>query len=436
MEIKEIVPKQKIDTTIEIPGSKSYANRALIIAALAKGDVSRGFIKGSAQGTTHLKNVPTCDDVKYMLEAIKKLGAKIEEFSKTEVKITPPQKLHFDGEINVGGAGTTMRFLTSLISLGTGNILLSGNARMCERPIEDLVEALESNIDGTIEAQNKTEKGERCPPLKINSNGLKGGVIKLKGDTSSQYLTSIILSAPYAKKEVNIEIIGELTSKSYADITIDVMKQFGIKVKNNNYASFEVPKTKYVAREYFIESDASGVSYFLGATAVVGGKIRINNINPTSAQGDIHFIDVLEKMGCKIEKGNDYLQLESDGDLQGVEVDMNSMPDTAQTLAVVASFAKGKTKIIGIGNLRVKETNRIEALKNELEKCGVKVEAGDDYIIVKGGKPKGTIISTYDDHRMAMSFAVMGAKIPGIIIENPSCVSKSFPGFWELFGKI
>ena len=423
MELKEIIPKQRIDAVIEIPGSKSYANRALVISALAK-------------GTTVLDNLPSCDDTKYMLEAIKTLGAQVENISNTKAKITPPEKLHFDGEIYVGGAGTTMRFLTSLISLGVGDVLLSGNERMCERPIEDLVEALESNIDGTIEALNKTGKGERCPPLKINSRGLKGGVIKLKGDTSSQYLTSIILSAPKAITPVTVEIIGELTSKPFVDMTLDIMKYFGIEVKNNNYENFVVPITNYIGKEYFVEIDSSGASYFLATTAIIGGQIKINNVNPSSAQGDIHFIDLLEKMGCEIKKGEDYFILKSDGKLKGIEIDMNSMIDTVQTLAVVAAFAEGTTKITNVANLKVKETDRIAALKNELEKCGIKVEAGDDYIIVQGGNPKGTIISTYDDHRMAMSFAVLGAKMDGIMIENPTCVSKSFPEFWELFEKI
>jgi len=423
MEVREIQPKQKIDSVIEIPGSKSYANRALVIATLAN-------------GTTTLSNVPTCDDVKYMLSAIKLLGVKIEKISETEIKITPPQKLHFDGEINVGGAGTTMRFLTTLLSLEVGDILLSGNTRMCERPIEDLVEALEENIDGTIVAQNKTEKGERCPPLKINSLGLKGGVIKLKGDTSSQYLSSIMLSSVRANEPVKIEIIGDLTSKPFVDMTIDIMKTFGVSVTNNNYESFQIPKQTYLARPYFVEIDSSGASYFLATAAIVGGKIKINNINPNSAQGDIHFIEVLEKMGCKIEIGENYFMLESSGELNGIEVDMNSMIDTVQTLAVVAAFAKGETKITNVANLKVKETDRIVAIKNELEKCGIKVEAGDDYLIIEGGKPHEATINTYDDHRMAMSFAVMGAKISGVKIENPICVSKSFPEFWDLFNKI
>ena len=420
MQTREIIPKQEIYAKINIPGSKSYANRALIIAALAK-------------GTTTLSNVPTCDDVHYMLEAIKLLGAKVEEISKTKTKITPQEKLHFDGEINVGGAGTTMRFLTSLISLGVGDVLLSGNERMCERPLEDLIEALESNIDGTIIAENKTEKGERCPPLKINSHGLKGGIIKLKGNTSSQYLSSILLSAPQAKEIVTVEIIGELTSKSYADMTLDVMKNFGVNAQNDDYKNFIVPKQEYVGKEYYVEIDSTGAGYFLAIAAINGGKIRINHVNPNSVQGDFEFINILAKMGCKIEKGKDYLTLESTGDLVGVEVDMNTLPDSAQTLAVVASFAKGVTKITGIANLKVKETDRIAAMQTELAKCGIKVEAGDDFMIIHGGKPSGATIATYDDHRMAMSFAVMGAKIPGVIIENPSCVSKSFPEFWELF---
>ncbi len=423
MEVRAIQLRDKIDAELTIPGSKSYANRALIIAALTG-------------GTTELTKVPTCDDTKYMIKALKLLGVRVDEVSSNHLKLTPPENLHYDGELFVGGAGTTMRFLTSLCCLGVGNILLSGNERMCQRPIEDLLEALEPNIDGTIEAQNKAKNGERCPPLKIKSNGLKGGEINLKGDTSSQYLTSILLSAPYANSPVSIKIVGDLTSKSYADITIDVMKQFGVIVENKKYLEFTVPKQNYTAREYEIESDASGVSYFLAAAAITGGRIKINGVNPNSAQGDIRFIDLLEKMGCKIEKGKDFLYLEGPEKLKGIEADMNSMPDTAQTLAVIAALAEGETKIIGIGNLRVKETDRIAAIKNELGKVGIESEAGEDFIIIKGGSPKGAQIATYDDHRMAMSFSVLGLVVPKIKIENPECVSKSFPEFYELFDNL
>lgn len=423
VEIKEVKPKDIIDTEVNIPGSKSYANRALVIASLAK-------------GKTVLKNVPTCDDVKYMIDAVEKLGVKVNKINETEFEFISPGWFSYDGDLYVGLAGTTSRFLTTLLTLNKGKVKLYGEKRIHERPVEDLVSALEPVIDGTISSESKTEKEERCLPLIIDSKGLKGGKIRLKGNASSQYLTSILLSAPYANEEVEIEIINELTSKTYADMTLDVMKQFEVEVENSNYEKFIVPKKEYEGKEYFIEIDGTGANYFLAMCAVVGGKIRINNINPNSVQGDNKFIDILENMGCKIKKGDNYFEIESDGELKSVDVDMEALPDSAQTLAVVSAFAKGNTKISGIENLRIKETNRIEAMRKELSKCGIEVEEGKDYMIVHGGKPNGARIKTYNDHRMAMSFAIMGAKIPEIIIEDPKCVSKSFPEFWELFDGI
>lgn len=423
MEILELKTKKIINAEVNIPGSKSYANRALVIATLAK-------------GTTKLKNVPSCDDVKYMIDAVEKLGVKIEKISETEIDFTPPIEFNYTGDLYVGFAGTTSRFLTSLLTLNKGKVRIYGEKRIHERPVEDLVEALEQSIDGTITAENKTQKEQRCFPLVIDSNGLLGGKIKLKGNTSSQYLTSILLSAPYANKEVEIEIINELTSKSYADMTIDVMNHFEVNVENNNYENFKVPKKEYVSKEYFVEIDSTGAMYFLAITAVVGGQIKILNVNKNSVQGDYEFVNILEKMGCSIERGEDYIVLKSNGDLNAVDVNMELLPDSAQTLAVVAAFAKGSTKITGIHTLKVKETDRILAIKNELEKCGIKVDAGEDYLIIEGGSPKGAQIKTYDDHRMAMSFSVLGAKVPGVTIEDPKCVSKSFPEFWDIFENI
>lgn len=420
MQVLKIRPKTKINANVFIPGSKSYANRALVIATLAK-------------GTTKLKNVPSCDDVKYMIDAIKKLGVKVEQINKTEYDFTPPLEFNYSGDLYVGLAGTTSRFLTALLTINKGSVKIFGEKRIHQRPVEDLVKALEQSIDGKIISENKTDKNERCLPLVINSKGLNGGKIKLKGNTSSQYLTSILLSSPRAKKSVEIEIISELTSKSYADMTLDIMNYFGVKVENNNYKSFVVPKKDYVSKEYFVEIDATGAMYFLAITAIVGGKIKLNNVNKNSVQGDYEFVNILEKMGCVIKRGEDYITLESNGELNATQADMSLLPDSAQTLAIVASVAKGKTKITGLKTLKVKETDRILAIKNELAKCGIKVEAGDDYLIIEGGKPTGAQIKTYDDHRMAMSFAVLGAKIPNIIIEDPSCVSKSFPEFWEIF---
>ena len=423
METKEIIPKQKIDSEVNIPGSKSYANRALVIATLAK-------------GTTKLTNVPSCDDVKYMIDVVKNLGVKVEKISDNEYDFTPPREFNYSGDVYVGFAGTTSRFLTTLMTVNKGKTRIYGEERIHQRPIEDLVEALAPVIDGTIVSENKTDKGERCFPLVIDSKGLIGGKIRLKGDTSSQFLTSVLLSAPYANQSIEVEIIGELTSKSYADMTVDIMNYFGVDVENNNYKNFIVPKQNYCPKEYFVEIDSTGAMYFLAITAIVGGKIKINNVNPNSVQGDYEFVNILERMGCKINKGADFIELQSSGELNAVEVNMELLPDSAQTLAVVASFAKGSTKITGLATLKVKETDRISAIKNELTKCGINVEVGEDYLIVEGGKPNGATISTYDDHRMAMSFAVMGAKISEIKIENPGCVSKSFPEFWELFNKI
>ena len=423
MDMREIKTKNNVNAEFDIPGSKSYANRALVIAALAK-------------GKTTLTNVPSCDDVQHMIAVVKKMGVQIEKIDETTYSFIAPEKLRYDGDVYVGLAGTATRFLTSLCTLGVGKIKIVGEKRLYERPMEDLIEALETNVDGIIQAENKTEKGERCPPLNIDSKGLKGGEIKLKGDTSSQYLTSILLSAPYAYKETTIEIIGELTSKSYADMTLDVMKDFGVNVVNNDYKNFVVPKKEYVGREYMVEIDATGANYFLAAAAIAKGKVKINNVNPNSAQGDMKFIDILEQMGCTITKGKDYFIVENHGPLKGINVDMNTLPDSAQTLAVLASVAEGSTKITGIHNLRVKETDRILAIQTELAKCGIKVETGEDYMIIHGGKPNGAQIKTYDDHRMAMSFAVLGLVVDGIIIEDPGCVSKSFPEFWDYFEKL
>ncbi len=418
MQAKEIKPLDNIDTGIKIPGSKSYSNRALVVAALAKGE-------------TTLENLLDCEDTQVMIEALKKMGIQVEK-QKKAIVINPIEKLRYDGEIFVAGAGTTTRFLTALCVLGVGKIKLHGIERMHQRPIEDLVEALKPIIDGNIEAETVNAQGKKCPPVLIDSKALKGGKTSLKGNTSSQYLSALLMVSPRAESNVEIEILGELTSKPYVDITLDVMKQFGVEVDNQDYKKFVVKTGQnYQGRSYRVESDASSMSYFLAAAAITGGKIKIDGANSKSVQGDIHFIDVLEMMGCKIEKGEDFLEIQGPEKLKAIEVDLNNMPDTAQTLAVLAAVADGTTKITGIATLKVKETDRIKALETELGKVGIKAEAGTDSLIIHGGQPSGTTIATYNDHRMAMSFSVLGLKVSGIKIENPECVSKSFPNFFE-----
>jgi 3-phosphoshikimate 1-carboxyvinyltransferase len=272
-----------------------------------------------------------------------------------------------------------------------------------------------------------------CPPIDIVGGKVPGGDVQLAGDKSSQYLTSILLSAPYFKDDTYIHIQGDLTSKSYADITLDIMKTFGVHVENESYQHFKVKAgERYKARTYQVESDWSSASYFLAAAAVTGGEVTLNGINHQSVQGDAQFISVLEKMGCQIDKTANSLNIKGNS-LKGITINMNSMPDAVQTLAVTALFAEGETVIQGISNLKIKETDRISALTKELTRLGAEVEAGEDQLIIRPGVYSGAEIETYNDHRMAMSFAVAGLKIPGVYIKNPRCVEKSFPDFFQRF---
>lgn len=410
----EIQLVEKVIGTVTLPGSKSYTNRALLIAALA-------------EGISRLEKPLVSDDTKYMIRALKGFGIEVQEepdafivSGKAGKLITPEE------DIFVGNAGTAMRFLTTFAALAKGKVHLDGDERMRERPLADLLECL-----GQMGVKAIPVFHNGCPPLDIESQGVPGGKVTLLGNKSSQYLTSLLLSAPYFKNDTSILIEGDLTSKSYADITLDIMRTFGVSVENDSYQNFSVQAGQiYKSQTYKVEGDWSSASYFLAAAAVTGGNITLSGVNPDSVQGDAQFPAVLEKMGCKVKKTADSLQL-TGSSLKGITVNMNSMPDAVQTLAVIALFAVGETVIEGIGNLRIKETNRIEALANELGKLGAEVETGEDFLIIKPGEYQGAEIETYNDHRMAMSFAVAGLKIPGVKIKNPKCVEKSFPDFFS-----
>jgi len=410
----EIKPLEKVSGKVKIPGSKSYTNRALLIAALA-------------EGVSRLENPLVSDDTRYMIQALKGFGIEVKEEPNAFIVSGKGGKLEVPNEeIFVGNAGTTMRFLTTFAALAKGKVRLDGDKRMQERPLADLLECLKQM---GIRAIPTYHNG--CPPIDIEGKGVPGGKVTLAGNKSSQYLTSLLLSAPYFQNDTNILIQGDLTSKSYADITLDIMQTFGIKVENNSYQEFSVRAGQiYKARTYQIEGDWSSATYFLAAAAITGGDITLIGMNPTSAQGDAQFADVLKKMGCEVHKSSDSLDLKGNV-LSGIKINMNNMPDAVQTLAVVSLFAKGETTIEGIGNLRIKETNRIEALANELEALGAEVKTGEDFIIIRPREYVGAEIETYNDHRMAMSFAVAGLKIPGVKIKNPRCVEKSFPDFFS-----
>ncbi len=409
-------PTAPMRATVAAPPSKSYTNRAYIVAALADGEV-------------RLENPLFSDDTRTMREALLQFGIPVTEEDNAVVvqgqggRLKLPEK-----EIFVGNAGTTPRFLTTFATLAPGVTRLTGDERMQERPVEDLLLCLRQML-----LKAESVKGNGCPPIEIHGGKPRGGSLVLAGDKSSQYLTSLLLSAPYFESDTTINIEGDLTSKSYIDITLDIMQTFGVAVKNEFYQSFHIPAgQRYRAQSYEVEGDASSASYFLAAAAVTGGEVSVTNLNPDSVQGDIKFPDALHQMGCEIKRSGEKITVFGNP-LRGITINMNDMPDVVQTLAVVALFAKGKTTMTGIGNLRIKETDRIAALANELTRLGASVEAGDDFIIIEPGRLQPAEVATYGDHRMAMSFAVAGLGIPGIKIKDPGSVDKSFPDFFERF---
>ncbi len=401
--------KKKME--LEAPKSRSYSNRALAISALAK-------------GKSKLKNALTCDDTTYMIEGLKKLGIKITK-SKDEItvdgcngKIMPEED-----EIYTGNSGTTMRFLTAISALSEKTVKLTGDSRMKERPIGELGNALNE-----LGVKIITTNGH--PPVTATGQ-IKGGKTSINGAVSSQFVSAILMVAPYAEKEVTLSIEGELTSKPYIDSTIECMECFNGIVKNNNYKQFKIDnKRKYLAKKFIIEGDYSNSSYFWAAAAITKKTVRITGLNPKSKQGDRNFIKVLERMGCKTISGKGWIEV-TGAELKGIDIDMNSMPDTVQTLAVVAAFAKGKTTIKNIHNLRVKETDRIKALANELKKIGADAKEGEDHIEIIPQALHANEINTYNDHRMAMSFAIAGLELDGMVIKGAECVSKTFPEFFS-----
>ena len=409
-----------VNASVRLPGSKSITNRALLLAALADGE---------SQLIAPLHS----DDTFYMAQALRGLGVSIKETPEGDFQVTgtggafqPPKNPLF-----IGNSGTTVRFLTAAACLtpaGT-DVVLDGVARMRERPIRDLLGALL-----TLGVDAESVNGHGCPPVRVRGGGLPGGSCRLRGDVSSQFLTALLQAAPYAACDVTIGILGDLISKPYIDITQAVMQSFGVEMENDNYQRLSVKSgQRYQGRDYVIEADASNASYFLAAAAVTGGSVTLENLGSDSIQGDIRFADVLERMGCTIQRGKN-LSVTGPARLQGIEADMKAIPDTAQTLAVVAAFAAGPSHLTGLASLRVKETDRLHAVAKELPKLGVRVEEGrDDWTIFPptDGSYHGAAIDTYDDHRMAMSFAVAGLRIPGVVINDPGCVAKTFPDFWE-----
>ena len=410
----EIKPLHHCNAVITIPGSKSYTHRALILSSLADGE-------------SILINAPRCEDTEHTVQGLIKFGVSV--FWESDCVRVLGRGGKFKGtddRIDVGNSGASMRFLTALAALKKGITLLDGSERMRKRPIGELLNGL-----GELGVKAYFQRGDGFPPVIVESHGLQGGTARIKGEESSQFLSGLLMVAPYALRDVNIEVTGSLASKPYIDITQDVMSAFGVKIQSQGYRSFFVNAgQRYLPQKYRIEGDASNASYFFSAAAVCKGRIKIKNLNPVTIQGDIGFLKILERMGCRVIRGSDWVEVLGE-ELHGIEMDMNEMPDIVPTLAVTAAFAQGKTVIQNIGYLRFKESDRIHALAVELSKMGIRVKEGEDRLESEGGKPHGAEIETYNDHRLAMSFAVAGLAIPGVKIKGERCVDKSFPGFWE-----
>jgi len=413
--MKEISPISKIDAKVCVPGSKSLTHRAFIVAALAN-------------GKSHLENILCAEDTMLTASALNQMGVNIKIDGKTATvigragKIFAPKK-----EIYLGNSGTSMRLLTAISALGDGRFILTGDSRMKQRPIADLLDAL--SLLG-VSAYSIDKSG--CPPVEIEAKGITGGRTGIKTNISSQFLSGLLLAVPYAKNDVIIEVIGNLPSKPYIDLTLKVMEDFGVRVDYEDYKHFFIPSRQvYKARDYTIEGDLSSASYFFAAAAILKGKVTVFPIDIDSKQPDIGFLGILKEMGCKAVAKQREVTVIGD-DLKGISVDMNAMPDLVPTLAVVASFAKGDTIIKNVAHLRAKECDRLSAIATELMNMGVKVEEKEDGLIIKGGGLEGAIIETYNDHRIAMGFAIAGLKVPGIKIINPACVNKSFPEFWDV----
>jgi 3-phosphoshikimate 1-carboxyvinyltransferase len=419
-----VQPIKQVNGEIFLPGSKSLSNRALLIAALAK-------------GVTKITNLLVSDDINHMLNALKTLGIKYTlSDCGTECSVIGNNgffKADNLLELYLGNAGTAMRPLCAALSASEGEFILTGEPRMKERPIGHLVDAL-----AQLNADVEYLESKGYPPVKITGKNLFGDQVSIDGSISSQFLTAILMVSPLLDTDTTINIEGELVSKPYIDITLDIMKRFGVVVKNNNYQSFTIKgKQSYQALEkYMVEGDASSASYFLAAGAIKGGTVTVHGVGKLSVQGDKHFADVLEKMGAEIQWQDESITV-TGKPLTAVDMDMNHIPDAAMTIATTALFAKGTTTIRNIYNWRVKETDRIHAMATELKKIGAEVVEGDDFIsITPPVEIKHAEIDTYNDHRVAMCFSLVALSDTAVTINDPKCTAKTFPDYFEKLAQV
>jgi len=403
---------------IRPPGSKSITNRALVCAALA-------------EGVSQLVAALASEDTRVMIDSLCRLGISIDEDSagsRLVVQGCGGKIPAASADLYVANSGTSMRFLTALAALGHGEFRLDGTGRMRERPISDLLDGLHQlgvRADG---------ESTGCPPVVVHAAGLPGGTARIRGDVSSQFLSGLLMAAPHAQQPIKLIVDGPLVSQPYVRLTLGVMRSFGVHVPDRDLAALSVPLGRYTARIYEVEPDATAASYFFAAAAITGGKVTVEGLSRDSAQGDVAFCDRLTKMGCQVASDSNSIAITGPASgqrLRGIDVDMNAISDTVQTLSTVALFADGPTTITGVAHIRHKETDRIGNLAIELRKLGATVDELLDGLRITPGPLHAARIETYLDHRMAMSLALAGLRVPGIVILDPNCTEKTYPRFFD-----
>ena len=414
-------PWRRAAGSVALPGSKSISNRVLLLAALAA-------------GTTTVRGLLEADDTRVMIDALRTLGIPVDDRDRSGVVVSGQSgRLARRADLFLGNAGTAFRPLTAVLAVAGGTYRLTGVPRMHERPIGDLVQALRASGARIAYLGN-----EGYPPLAIEPGEINHArPIRIRGDISSQYLSALLMALPLAGGGA-IEVVGELISKPYVEITLNLMRRFGVDVGREGWRRFDLPGAKYRGPgEILVEGDASSASYFLAAGAIAGGPVRVQGVGRGSIQGDVRFVEVLERMGARVALGEDWIEVSAGGKLRAFDLDMNHIPDAAMTAAVAAIFADGPCVIRNIASWRVKETDRIAAMTAELRKLGVTVEAGEDRLrVVPGTLKAGAAIDTYDDHRMAMCFSLAALGGVPVTINDPDCVAKTFPDYFERLAAI
>jgi len=418
-----IRPRGPLDAVVRVPGSKSLTNRAAPIAALAS-------------GTSTLRGCLESDDTGAMCEALRALGVSIDVRGDDWTVRGRSGVLHApQAKLDARASGTTARFLCAAATLADGPVVIDGAPRMRERPIDDLVTCLRA-----LGAEAEILGANGCPPVRIHGGGLRGGRAPIDARRSSQFVSAVLLAAPYAREDVVLDPIeGKMVSTPYVDLTLQVMRAFGADAAWIPHGSLRVAKGHpYRARDYAIEPDASAAAYPFCAAAIAGGSVRVEGVRSDSLQADWKLLDVLAEMGCTVERAEASVTVcrPERAPLCGIEVDMNEFPDAVLALAVVALFAQGPTRIENVANLRIKETDRLAALERELAKLGARAETGPDWLSIEPGPLHGAAIDTYDDHRMAMAFALAGLRVPGIVIREPRCVAKTWPDYFSALERL